>query len=533
MYKILIADDEAMVRFVLRTLVTKHFHEITEIFEAVSGAEAVHIAEKEVPDIVLIDIKMPGMSGIEAAKDIAAKYPHIQIVMITAYDYFEYAREAMRAGAMEYILKPIKQDKIIETVKAAICNIEQWRQKKEDYSLLEEQVLAARPIIERQFAASLLLGDDIATQSQYLSMIKISFEQGIVGIVEMENAFADLNHLSDKLPDEEFTSIASDISAEFDNCIAACPLPRRMIIYIGFKDDTNEFNIKLKITQCADRILEKAAARGICVVAGIGRIYSELSGFTLSCKEAMQAVKHTDAEQRVLFFDEELENGLTVRYPINIEESIYREIQNGCEKESIDALDKIFSWLSLNYTGQLVKIKTVAISISSQISKIIMDLPLANKEAAVLTDFIYYEDIMRLPDTWQIKLYMADICKKAARFICKTRNRRVAQSVQQAVDFIEKNYKREILLNDISAEVLLSPQHLCRIFKKEMNTTISDYLNRTRLARAKELLGQTDMSIKQICFETGFNDFAYFSKVFKKYEDLTPVDYRKNCEYRK
>lgn len=127
MYKVLIVDDESLERQAMRRMITEQVQELRLIGEAANGEEGIEITKEKNPDIILMDIKMPKVDGLEATKEIIDLYPGTKIIMITAYNEFDYAQQAIKYGAVDYLLKPVKPDKIIGILKELITEIEEER----------------------------------------------------------------------------------------------------------------------------------------------------------------------------------------------------------------------------------------------------------------------------------------------------------------------------------------------------------------------------------------------------------------------
>jgi len=130
MYRLLIADDEALEREGLEWIVSRLMPGMFEVSHAENGRKAIERAAEQRPDIVLMDVKMPGISGLEALKEIRGFLPSVKMVLVTAYDYFEYAREALSLGVREYIVKPAKREQVLETLQRLVQELESEKQRR-------------------------------------------------------------------------------------------------------------------------------------------------------------------------------------------------------------------------------------------------------------------------------------------------------------------------------------------------------------------------------------------------------------------
>ncbi|MDF2572716.1 MAG: two component transcriptional regulator, AraC family, partial [Sporomusa sp.] len=158
MYTLLIADDEQLERQALRFIIDKRCPDIEIVGEAGDGKSAIRIAADAKPDIVLMDIRMPELNGLEAAKDIRAILPDVNIIMLTAFDEFSYAIQALTIGAVEYLLKPIRPDDIVNTLHMVMKKVRAIKAKLREEALLRKSVEKAIPFIQMSFVYDLISG---------------------------------------------------------------------------------------------------------------------------------------------------------------------------------------------------------------------------------------------------------------------------------------------------------------------------------------------------------------------------------------
>ena len=184
MFRILIADDEGIMRESIRNTIQSNFASDCEVQTVRTGREVVEQCATFRPDIAFVDIQMPGLSGIQAIQEVRKTDPSILFIIITAYDRFSYAQEAVNLGVMEYITKPVTKKKIVDVCVRAMHQVEEMRRKRSDDLRVREKLEIVQPMIEVAFINDLLQEDRGAGMRDYLDMLDIHEEYGFFCVLE-------------------------------------------------------------------------------------------------------------------------------------------------------------------------------------------------------------------------------------------------------------------------------------------------------------------------------------------------------------
>lgn len=350
MIKLLIVDDEIVIRDYIRYIINEENVSI-EIEEACNGKEAIEKASVFQPDIVLLDIKMPGIDGLEVASQLRNDYPWLKIIILTAYDDFAYAQKAIQIGISQYLLKPVSPQDFLDIIKRVM------NEDKQDMGI--------------KYAEKV---NDYDLEHQLIESIKLN---------ERENALRVLDHL-----------------------------------LAGEKYDVGD--IKSNIIEL------------------IGIIVRSVISLDVGYQELM-ALK--EKSQNLIF---------------------------ETKSRDSDSLKNIFK------------------------------------------DFV--TNVMSLIET--------QYCSPNEKLMMK------------AKDFIQRNYTHKIYMNDVADYVGLSPYYFSRIFKQEAGLSFTQYINKMRIKKSKEFIRNYTMSLGEIAEKVGYEDFSYFSRVFRKCEGCLPSEFRKKMTHK-
>jgi len=534
MIKLMIVDDEQIVRDGIKFIIENNFKDqILICAYAKSGREAIEKYEEHGPHIVLMDIQMPGINGIDAIEAIQEMNNKVKFVIVSAYEQFEYAKSAVQLGVKDYILKPINKKRLIEVVDNLVKHIIKERNVKQREIETQEKLEQILPVLEHGYIYSILMNDDYQKENiDYYSLLGITKEYGYVYVIELGDG-SNPNTLENKIGSGVknnylYQTIRRAIKFKIKSIVG--PLIVNRIIVLVFEDmPENEYSHRIKSIESAESIqmkLEEITDSKVYI--GIGSCYRN-HRLNLSYNEAIKALsKITD--EKVLHIKDAVisikeEKAYTLRKIKSDEESISRKVEEGNFDKVDEMLKEFFAKLHRDYVDNITLVKNVVMELMVLVST-------SAYRNGIYSDgdqsYNYLEDVYELSSFYEMRNWCITKTLSVTDQIKREKKSKVSDVIAEAMTYIENNYSKDIRLKDIAEEVSISPQYFSKIFKEELGVNFIDYLTSVRMSIAKELLKSETKSIKEICYEIGYNDPNYFSRLFKKLEGKSPSEWEES-----
>ena len=527
MYRVMIADDEKIAIDSLKYIIEKNFDEAEVISTARSGREAIEKVEEAVPDIIFMDIRMPGINGIDAIKEIKKHHSQIVVIVLTAFDQFDFAKEAVNLGVIEYLLKPVNRMKVVEVVNKAISIIKAEKEKRKAELELKEKLEYVVPILENGLIYSIILFEDNGRElMHYKRIFEIEENGGYIMTVEFgdeENGGGLENKIGYSVRSQNFYPFFKDAVNSLCKCIVGPVMLNRIVVFVPSDCGDDEFLSRQDAVTCAGSLLKRLPEKLNCSFKiGIGRAYSSFELLPTSYEESLRALRFLQSSGVMHFMDIVSGHSGGGGYPEHKEKLLLQKVSAGDEVESINAFNFIFDWLSGEYGSQPLKLKNKLLEIVFLINRMSLEYDTSYETygSAVL------EEILTIDDQAELRLWCRNIVEKAAMHMSSYRELKTGGLAGQAKEYIKANYSRQITLEDVARDINVSPQYLSKLFKDETGENFIDYLTGIRIKNAKNMLESSDMSIKEISYSIGYSDPNYFSRIFKKIIGMTPTEYK-------
>ena len=527
MYRIMVADDEGIVLDSFTLMLNEEFGEDVVIETAKTGRNVIELAERFRPDIALMDIRMPGINGIDAIKEIRKRNPGITFIVISAYDKFGYAQEAINLGVADYLHKPVDRKQFLDAVKKAMRKVDAERDKRTKELEVLEKLETVTPILENGFIYNLLFQDYFQDDIQnFKKLLEMEEDYGymmalVFGEDKKEGYLTNTVGTSVRLQ-SQFRDIREIIKSYF-NCMIGTSMANKISIFVPCENSEFDYNERIELIDTARNMIRRLNSQMEAVFrVGIGSI-RELDNQMTSFNEALDSLAMSSGS---VIHSADLAVGCEYEdnYPIDKEVDIFEAIKRGELEHAVTAANQFFDWMIESYKSypEDIKLKTLEFVLRAE--------SLAYERGAVVYHFRSREDYLHIINSCEsydkLRKWYIDKLNEACQNVKCRREIRSSGVIDRAKDYINANYQREISLDDVSREVDISPYYFSKVFKEATGENFIDYLTGLRIEKAKELLTSTDMSMKEICIEVGYANPNYFSRIFKKIVGLSPTEYK-------
>ncbi|EGW35915.1 response regulator [Desulfosporosinus sp. OT] len=531
MYRLLIADDEQLERQALQFIIQTNFPEIEVVGDTGDGASAVRIALSEKPDIVLMDIRMPGMDGLEAAKSILDGLPNTSVLMLTAMDDFSSAKQALTIGAVAYLLKPVRTNELVRTLRTITDKINELKLKQEEEALLRENIEKAKPFIQMSFVHDLVSGNisdlkQFTEQSRFLGM---PVDPGVALVVDIDN-FKQLTSSNSELEKQMLKQRVYQLICNVvgENGIVTPFSSDNLIILLGFKEVVEQDLIKAVVwniaTNIRDCILQNM---NVSITVGIGRYYVNPLDMQKSYREAINAQRQRFylGDSQIIHVEDvpHLSTG-PFNYPFHDERTVLDKVRCGDRNQAKLALKELLEAIFAS-KASIETVKACVLELLIVLSRAAVEGG-ANLDQLTLLNFNSINVLIGCCNKEQVEKWMLESLDCVMDNMLENRSSVNIRVINKACEYIAENCHKNISLEEVAQTVHLSRFYFSRLFKQEKGCNFVDYISNVRIDRAKLLLKNTDYNGVRIAAEVGYQDASYFSRVFRQATDMTPNQYR-------
>ncbi len=535
--RILLCDDEAIQRSALKYSVTRLADlplSIEEVQEAVHGKQALELMQSFRPDIVFLDLRMPVMGGLEAAKLITEQYPEVQIVILTAYDEFNFAQEAIKVGVRDYLLKPASEADLQRVLKKLMCQVIDRQEKARMLESLKKRLAEARPYIQLEYISDLLNGTwvDEAAIDQRRDFLGLEMHPELVMLLELDEPGQFGKGQSEterQLLKEQIRLIIKQETRSFPALISRLGGERLAILLNSPDSSMTDRERLVWVISVAERIrIRINQETGQSVSIGLGRSYGEPRGLHQSHQDAQKALRFKfvlGCNHTIHIDDIDISQVRSAEYPYDLESKVSESLRLGDEQSARDALKALVNALCLQGWEHPETVRWRVLELFVILARSAAEGG-ADPDQLSECNLQYLESLQSVGTLSEMHGAILQAGDRLLELVLNVRNMRHQRLIMRATQYMQEHFNQALSLEDLARVVYLSPFYFSHIFKEEMGMTFIEYLTSLRINEAKRLLRDTLLAVGTIAEQVGYNDVNYFSRVFKKVVGMTPSQFR-------
>lgn len=557
MYRLLIVDDEKVIVSGLYELFSEAKHLNLDICKAYSGTEALQWFNKTKIDIVLTDIKMPGMNGLQLLEEVRSNWPQCKIIFLTGYEEFEYVYTAIKYEGVKYLVKTEKDEVIVKAVEEAVKEIEESFKAEEIFSRIREKMKTALPVLQKEYLSELLMGENkdfksrrerfeeleipldpihpvlvfigcidslsnrltLSEKMQYCYMIKGITEKyladnvNIIQIIHDGTKMISFMQPKDIAKHSETTDsektvwqrIINVLKGTLETIQTACKNTLSHTVSYAVSDEPVKWETLFEKYKSLCSILDYHMSYGAEMIVLEGaKVFDNKNVY-------IQQLKNNESEEVDLLCHKA---GIMLSYLESRQKNGFDEILN-------EIVNYLVSVKSMNNNFALELYYSVSLSLLSYIN-----------HSNMVEKLVFKIGIGKLTHTEEHDSWI-DACKylkNLSEYIFEIQSadqeNRTKSIVSLIKKYINENPGADMSLTKLADMVYYNPSYLSRVFKQVTGINLIDYITETKINKAKELLKNSNMKILEIAAYLGYDSSAYFARSFKKAENITPQEFR-------
>lgn len=498
MVNLLIAEDEQLERKAIRFFINKLYQqEIEVVAEVNNGKEAVAQALDKKVDLVLMDIKMPKLDGLKAAAELKGKAPEMEIIILTAHSEFDYARESIKIGVSDYLVKPYVEADFKEVVDSALQKIKSKIKKSEKEKKLLEKIKNITPVLEKEIILNIIYNTE--------SSLAIFLEhKNMLGIQGQKYLFLTVNYRNcTKIEAPLYNLIKVELKQLFDGIISYNGLINSVFLII---DDDLELKMESRAYQKLKKLIKsknKDGAQEVIINQSRAAVdFNEISKIYNKTKET-----NADAQFSIN------------NYPYQSEKKVFAKIIDKNYQLARKEFNNIYNYLLQEEKSNLKRIKSFLRRFLIFLNRRLMEY--YNEQQPFLKMQSLESELELIDNLEGLKIYFEKLIEDLIADLSNNVKEQKVEIIESVKDYLKENYSEDISLDDVADYISFSKYYLSKLFKEVEGINYKDYLIKIRMDEAKKRLKNGE-KIKVVADDVGYSDRNYFSRAFKKYTGLSP-----------
>ena len=532
LYTVILVDDEPEIREGIIQKIDWNKYGFEIIGSAENGRDALELAEQRQPDVVMTDIMMPFMDGLQLGEELRRKMPAVKLIFFSGADDFEFVQRALQLKAVEYVLKPIDANEFSQTLTQLKMILDKEYEEKCNLEILRQHYIESIPVFREQFLTGLLDGriDKEHLEKKcgigQIDLDACGYTVGLLSIEPNQNEIIKKlfrNHDEALVPttlkqmaDETMSGYGKSVSCYYGDTVG---------MVANFYEENDIYRFVEGLNQVCKNMKR---VYGLMVTAGIGTLCESPMELRYAKKEAQTALSYRvslGAGQAIFLGDVEPEKNAFLQFQGHEETELVAAIKLGNEEDIQNQVNDIIEHLKKNMltTDQL---NVYLIEIKLSFLKLLQYYDC--KQEHLFESGDVFGSTQQVASLEELREWILSKSLKMSNLIKENRVNSQSAITTRAKEYVNENYSNDKLSVDSLSQILhVSPSYFSSLFKKEMGVSFITYLTNVRMEKAIELLDTTDDKSYIIAEKVGYPEANYFSYVFKKHFGVSPQKYRK------
>lgn len=541
MMNLLLVDDESYVTESLFQTIPWRELDIGQVYQASSALEAIDLLEEQDIDVVVTDIRMPVMTGLELIETIAGRWTHIRCILLTGYSDFEYAKQAIRLDASDYILKPVDDGEFMRSVQSALESIREERKELGEYQQLRYSRKSDIGILRTSLMHDLLLGHEMPRHviDHKLREYEIPLgtdQRTIMLLIQLGPKFTGMDDHSISLMEYAIGNIAEEVFAELFRVWPSKTPHSGMILLAQLKTELLSEGtdgpaasdvIKRYVTQFQQDVGSYLKGGISVLVSASFDFPSELAGVYRTGLSSLYIGGSGDHEAIRFAADNDgsrRDSASHATHSFMKPPSLLHLLETRQWDSAREKIEQLFVELETAFIGQSA-LYEIFLSVTNAY------MYMAHKQGYYIHqldqagwDPLYIQQVVQ--SAAKLRSWSLDMLNKLQAISSEQETTSKSHIIKQVQEMVTTDCGHDLSVKTIADRVYLHPVYLSKIYKSETGEGLGDYIIRKRMERAVYLLKHTNKKIYEITAELGYQNPQYFSKMFRKHYGMTPNEYR-------
>lgn len=486
---------------------------------------------------------MPEMDGMQLANRLRESGNNTKIIFVSGYDDIAYLRSALKVDAVDYILKPVDLDELAIVIDKVTKIINEENEEKELKREMNVKLMASMPTLREKFFMTLVRDgikgvNDIDNKIKFLGLNLPSDKEYCVIVISIDDKVAKFDELTEMSRQLISFSIVNICEELINGAMKGYTFENRQGEYVCilklqcnededhlcYEDEDKLYSL---ISEIRDSLLQFLK---LSVTIGVGMTVHGLASVSKSYSKACENVSQRLflGKNKIITIDsQETEEDYINKFDFEKAQQLSNILKSADEIKLVSAIEDIFKDMLKYKYANLNYCLNVCLQLILTGSRLLMEMQIIIEDTALDGNQLW-EKLFKLETIEDMKVAVTKHFLILCGYISKKRNKKSRNVIEQIKEIIQMRYKDNISVNEIAKEVYLSATYVCMVFKQETGETVNDYMTKIRIERAKVLLKDSKNKLYDICYEIGYTEPGYFSKIFKKYTGVSPSEYREN-----